>query len=108
MDRSAKMRNFLFLAAFVKRMPVFLRLSDENRISCLLQSAFSSISKPLTEAWRSHFRQVLIHHVQADYFQNMTYHKLPNEDGRIINPEQQIARNVHAFNLKFMRDAPVI
>jgi ABC-type uncharacterized transport system fused permease/ATPase subunit len=59
----------LFRAAFLRRMPVFLRLIAENLLLCLLQSAFLSTTKYLTGTLSLHFRKVLTHHIHADYFQ---------------------------------------
>jgi len=96
-NRLAKVQGFLFRAAFLRRMPVFLRLIAENLLLCLLQSAFLSTTKYLTGTLSLHFRKVLTHHIHADYFQNMTYYKISHVDSRITNPEQRIASDIPRF-----------
>lgn len=96
-NRLAKVQGFLFRAAFLSRVPTFLRLIVENLLLCFLQSALFSTSKYLTGALGLRFRKILTELVHADYFENMTYYKISHVDDRISNPEQRIASDIPKF-----------
>ncbi|WOL18839.1 ABC transporter D family member 1-like [Canna indica] len=67
--RLAKVQGFLFRAAFLRRVPMFLRLIIENLLLCFLQSALYSTSKYLTGALGLRFRKILTELIHADYFE---------------------------------------
>eukprot|EP01018_Ginkgo_biloba_P022593 Gb_29022 [translate_table: standard] len=96
-NRLAKVQGLLFRAAFLRRVPLFMRLITENLLLCLLQSVFLSTTKYLTGSLSLHFRKILTDHIHADYFQNMSYYKMSHVDGRISNPEQRIASDIPRF-----------
>ncbi|WOL12707.1 ABC transporter D family member 1-like isoform X1 [Canna indica] len=95
--RLAKVQGFLFQAAFLQRVPTFLRLIFENLLLCFLHSTLCSTSRYLTGALSLRFRKNLTELVHADYFENMVYYKISNFDDRINNPEQQIASDIPKF-----------
>ncbi|KAK1316472.1 ABC transporter D family member 1 [Acorus calamus] len=96
-NRLAKVQGFLFRAAFLRRVPTFVRLIAENLLLCFLQSALFSTSKYLTGTLGLRFRKILTELIHADYFENMVYYKLSHVDGRISNPEQRIASDIPRF-----------
>ncbi|ERN14929.1 hypothetical protein AMTRI_Chr02g213560 [Amborella trichopoda] len=96
-NRLAKVQGFLFRAAFLKRVPAFLRLIAENILLCFLQSTLFSTSKYLTGTLSLQFRKILTQLIHGAYFENMTYYKMSHVDGRINNPEQRIASDVPRF-----------
>ncbi|PKA66791.1 ABC transporter D family member 1 [Apostasia shenzhenica] len=96
-NRLAKVQGFLFRAAFLRRMPLFMRLIVENLILCLLQSTLLSTSKYLTGSLGLQFKKILTELIHADYFENMVYYKISHVDDRISNPEQCIASDIPRF-----------
>ncbi|XP_057970554.1 ABC transporter D family member 1 [Malania oleifera] len=96
-NRLAKVQGFLFRAAFLRRVPTFLRLIFENLLLCFLQSTLHSTSKYITGTLSLRFRKILTKLIHAHYFENMAYYKISHVDGRITNPEQRIASDVPRF-----------
>ncbi|XP_059639454.1 ABC transporter D family member 1 [Cornus florida] len=96
-NRLAKVQGFLFRAAFLRRVPTFIRLICENLLLCFLQSTIYSTSKYITGTLSLRFRKILTKLIHAQYFQNMVYYKISHVDGRITNPEQRIASDVPRF-----------
>nr|GEV86980.1 ABC transporter D family member 1 [Tanacetum cinerariifolium] len=93
-NRLAKVQGFLFRAAFLRRVPIFVQLIIENITLCFAQSALYSTSKYITGTLSLRFRKILTKLIHAQYFQNMIYYKMSHVDGRITNPEQRIASDV--------------
>ncbi|XP_014508756.1 ABC transporter D family member 1 [Vigna radiata var. radiata] len=96
-NRLAKVQGFLFRAAFLRRVPMFLRLITENIVLCFLSSTMQSTSKYITGTLSLHFRKILTTLIHSHYFKNMVYYKMSHVDGRITNPEQRIASDVPRF-----------
>lgn len=96
-NRLAKVQGFLFRAAFLRRIPAFLRLILENLLLCFLQSTLLSTSKYITGSLSLRFRKILTEITHAHYFENMAYYKISHVDGRITNPEQRIASDIPRF-----------
>ncbi|CAI0420307.1 unnamed protein product [Linum tenue] len=96
-NRLAKVQGFLFRAAFLRRVPLFLRLISENILLCFLLSTMHSTSKYVTGTLSLCFRKILTKLIHTHYFENMAYYKLSHVDGRITNPEQRIASDVPKF-----------
>ncbi|XP_073155742.1 ABC transporter D family member 1 isoform X2 [Henckelia pumila] len=96
-NRLAKVQGFLFRAAFLRRVPVFIRLIIENIFMCFLLSALSSTSKYITGTLSLRFRKILTKVTHTQYFQSMVYYKMSHVDGRITNPEQRIASDIPRF-----------
>ncbi|KAG4995489.1 hypothetical protein JHK86_032316 [Glycine max] len=96
-NRLAKVQGFLFRAAFLRRVPLFLRLISENILLCFLLSTIHSTSKYITGTLSLHFRKILTKLIHSHYFENMVYYKISHVDGRITNPEQRIASDVPRF-----------
>ncbi|KAM0940004.1 putative ABC-type fatty-acyl-CoA transporter [Dioscorea sansibarensis] len=95
--RLAKVQGFLFRAAFLRRVPSFVRLIIENLVLCFLQSTLFSTSKYLTGSLGLHFRRLLTDLIHSSYFENMAYYKISHVDDRINNPEQRIASDIPRF-----------
>ncbi|XP_042419825.1 ABC transporter D family member 1-like isoform X2 [Zingiber officinale] len=100
-NRLAKVQGFLFQAAFLRRVPTFLRLILENLLLCFLQSTLYATSKYLTGSLSLHFRKILTELIHEDYFENMVYYKISHVDDRINNPEQRIASDIRKFCSEF-------
>ncbi|XP_075510368.1 ABC transporter D family member 1 isoform X2 [Primulina tabacum] len=96
-NRLAKVQGFLFRAAFLRRVPLFIRLIIENIFMCFLLSTLSSTSKYITGTLSLRFRKILTKVTHAQYFQSMVYYKMSHVDGRITNPEQRIASDIPRF-----------
>ncbi|GAB2267048.1 ATP-binding cassette sub- D member 1 [Dionaea muscipula] len=96
-NRLAKVQGFLFRAAFLRRVPSFLRLIIENVLLCFLLSSFHSTSKFITGTLSLRFKKILTKLVHTHYFENMAYYKLSHVDGRVTNPEQRIASDIPRF-----------
>nr|XP_025691157.1 ABC transporter D family member 1 isoform X2 [Arachis hypogaea] len=96
-NRLAKVQGFLFRAAFLQRVPLFLRLISENILLCFLLSTIHSTSKYITGTLSLQFRKILTKILHSHYFENMVYYKISHCDGRITNPEQRIASDVPRF-----------
>ncbi|KAL6523685.1 ATP-binding cassette sub- D member 1 [Orobanche gracilis] len=96
-NRLAKVQGFLFRAAFLRRVPAFLRLIIENILLCFALSTLTSTSKYATGTLSLWFRKILTKLTHTQYFQNMVYYKISHVDGRISNPEQRIASDIPRF-----------
>ncbi|KAE8671524.1 ABC transporter D family member 1 [Hibiscus syriacus] len=96
-NRLAKVQGYLFRAAFLQRVPSFFRLISENILLCFLLSIIHSTSKYITGTLSLRFRKILTKLIHSHYFENMAYYKISHVDGRIRNPEQQIASDVPRF-----------
>ncbi|KAL5753520.1 hypothetical protein ACOSP7_021740 [Xanthoceras sorbifolium] len=96
-NRLAKVQGFLFRAAFLRRVPLFIRLISENILLCFLVSTMHATSKFITGTLSLRFRKILTKLIHNRYFENMAYYKLSHVDGRITNPEQRIASDVPRF-----------
>ncbi|XP_038994853.1 ABC transporter D family member 1-like isoform X1 [Hibiscus syriacus] len=96
-NRLAKVQGFLFRAAFLLRVPSFFRLISENILLCFLLSTIHSTSKYITSTLSLRFRKILTTLIHAHYFENMAYYKISHVDGRVRNPEQQIASDIPRF-----------
>jgi len=68
-NRLARVQGFLFRAAFLRRVPLFMQLISENLVLCLLQSVLVSTTRFLTGTLSLCFRKILTDRVHADYFQ---------------------------------------
>ncbi|KAL2923533.1 ABC transporter D family member 1 [Bienertia sinuspersici] len=96
-NRLAKVQGFLFRAAFLRRVPSFLRLIIENVLLCFALSTVHSTSKYITGTLSLRFRKILTKLIHTHYFENMAYYKISHVDGRVTNPEQRIASDVPRF-----------
>ena len=68
-NRLAKVQGFLFRAAFLRRVPLFLRLISENILLCFLLSTMQSTSKYITGTLSLHFRKILTKLIHSRYFE---------------------------------------
>ncbi|XP_057496579.1 ABC transporter D family member 1-like isoform X2 [Actinidia eriantha] len=96
-NRLAKVQGFLFHAAFLRDKPTFLRLIIENLLLGFLLSTLHSTARYIVGSSSLQFRKILTKLIHATYFQNMAYYKVSYVDGRIRNPEQQIASDIPRF-----------
>ncbi|KHG01277.1 ABC transporter D family member 1 [Gossypium arboreum] len=96
-NRLAKVQGFLFRAVFLQNVPSFFRLISENILLSFLLSTIHSTSKYITGILSLRFRKILTKLIHAHYFENMAYYKISHVDGRVRNPEQQIASDIPRF-----------
>lgn len=68
-NRLAKVQGFLFRAAFLRRVPSFLRLIIENVMLCFLRSTLHSTSKYITGTLSLRFRKILTKLIHTHYFE---------------------------------------
>lgn len=68
-NRLAKVQGFLFRAAFLRRVPLFLRLISENILLCFLLSTMHSTSKYITGTLSLRFRKILTKLIHSHYFE---------------------------------------
>lgn len=68
-NRLAKVQGFLFRAAFLRRVPLFLRLISENILLCFLVSTMHSTSKYITGTLSLRFRKILTKLIHSHYFE---------------------------------------
>lgn len=68
-NRLAKVQGFLFRSAFLRRVPVFIRLIIENILLCFLLSTLNSTSKYITGTLSLRFRKILTKLTHTQYFQ---------------------------------------
>ncbi|KAL2332768.1 hypothetical protein Fmac_013981 [Flemingia macrophylla] len=102
-NRLAKVQGFLFRAAFLRRVPMFLRLISEN---ILLYIVEIEKKRKMPSDPAGHFvvlglllpRSSCIKSMLLE--KNMVYYKISHVDGRITNPEQRIASDVPRFCLE--------
>ncbi|RZR79110.1 hypothetical protein BHM03_00004726 [Ensete ventricosum] len=94
--RLAKVQGFLFQAAFLRRVPTFLRLIAENLLLCFLQSTLYSTSKYLTGALGLRFRKILTELIHSDYFKayvlgaGAAIRNFSPAFGKLMSKEQQL------------------
>ena len=96
-NRLARLQGYLFRAAFLRRVPLFLRDLAENVLLCAaaagLESTFKSWVSRMELQWRRH----LTDRIHKRYFDNMVFYKLSYVDRRIPSAEQRICEDVPAL-----------
>ena len=65
------MQGHLFRAAFLKRVPLFMRNLSENLALCLVASAIEATSKHCLARIEQQWQRRLTERIHADYFENM-------------------------------------
>ncbi|CAL8461843.1 g1374 [Coccomyxa elongata] len=93
-NRLARMQGFMFRAAFLRKVPLFIRNFSENVVLCLAAAAIESTSKRFLQLLTLDWRSALTSRVHKQYFDQMTYYKLSYVDRRITNPEQRICEDI--------------
>jgi hypothetical protein len=64
-------QGHLFRAAFLKRVPLFMRNLSENLALCLVASAIEATSKHCLARIEQQWQRRLTERIHADYFENM-------------------------------------
>ncbi|EIE25187.1 hypothetical protein COCSUDRAFT_65142 [Coccomyxa subellipsoidea C-169] len=93
-NRLARMQGFMFRAAFLRKVPLFIRNFTENVVLCLAAAAIESTSNRFLQLLKLDWRSVLTSRVHKQYFDQMTYYKLSYVDRRVTNPEQRICEDI--------------
>ena len=93
-NRLAKLQGYLFRAAFLRRVPLFVRNIGENVLLCgvaaFLEATIKKCVSNVELAWRGH----LTGRIHKDYFENMMYYKMGYVDRRVEHAEHIICEDV--------------
>ena len=93
-NRLAKLQGYLFRAAFLRRVPLFVRNIGENVVLCgaaaFLEATIKKCVSNIELVWRGHLTQ----RIHADYFENMMYYKMGYVDRRVEHAEHIICEDV--------------
>lgn len=68
---SPGMQGFMFRAAFLRKVPLFIRNFSENVILCLAAAAIESTSNRFLQLLKLDWRNVLTTRVHKQYFDQM-------------------------------------
>ncbi|RMZ56621.1 hypothetical protein APUTEX25_002710 [Auxenochlorella protothecoides] len=96
-NRLARLQGYLFRAAFLKRVPLFMRNLAENVALCALAAGLESTSRSWVSRLELQWRRLLTQRVHAAYFDDMVYYKLSYVDRRIPSAEQRICEDIPAL-----------
>ncbi len=93
-NRLAKLQGYLFRAAFLRRVPLFVRNIGENVVLCgaaaFLEATIKKCVSNIELVWRGHLTQ----RIHTDYFENMMYYKMGYVDRRVEHAEHIICEDV--------------
>lgn len=93
-NRLARLQGHLFRAAFLRRVPLFVRNLTENIILCALAAGLEATTRSWVSYMELHWRRLLTSRLHSAYFDRMTYYKLNYVDRRVDSPEQRICEDV--------------
>ena len=93
-SRLAKLQGYLFRAAFLRRVPLFVRNISENIVLCAVAGGLEATAKSWVSAIELQWRGQLTSSLQHKYFRDMMYYKLNYVDRRIEMPDQRICEDV--------------
>ncbi|CAL5222677.1 g5077 [Coccomyxa viridis] len=93
-NRLARMQGYMFRAAFLRKVPLFIRNFGENVVLCLLAAGVESTANRFLEQLKLKWRSILTERVHKQYFNQMTYYKMSYVDRRVDNPEQRICEDI--------------
>lgn len=93
-NRLARLQGYLFRAAFLRRVPLFVRNLVENVLLCGVAAAIESTSRSWVSYMELQWRRLLTSRIHSKYFTDMTYYKLSYVDRRIDSPEQRVCEDV--------------
>ncbi|GAB4822712.1 hypothetical protein N2152v2_009758 [Parachlorella kessleri] len=93
-NRLARLQGYLFRAAFLRRVPLFMRNLAENILLCAVAAGLESTSRSWVSYMDLQWRRLLTARMHKAYFTDMTYYKLSYVDRRIEQPEQRVCEDV--------------
>ncbi|KAK9846568.1 hypothetical protein WJX81_006713 [Elliptochloris bilobata] len=93
-NRLARMQGYMFRAAFLRKVPLFVRDFAENVLLCLVAAGVESTSRRFLERLKLFWRARLTERIHRQYFSSMTYYKLSYVDRRIDGVEQRICEDI--------------
>lgn len=93
-NRLAKLQGYLFRAAFLRRVPLFVRNIAENVMLCGVAAGLEATMKSWMSLIELTWRGELTEKLQKRYFENMNYYKLNYVDRRIETPDQRICEDI--------------
>lgn len=93
-NRLAHLQGYLFRAAFLRRVPLFVRNVTENVALCglaaVLEATIKAAVSNIELSWRTH----LTSDIHEQYFGNMMYYKMAYVDRRVEHAEHIICEDV--------------
>ena len=93
-NRLAHLQGYLFRAAFLRRVPLFVRNVTENVLLCgvaaVLEATIKRSVSSIELVWRSHLTQ----DIHKQYFSDMMYYKMAYVDRRVEHAEHIICEDV--------------
>ncbi|EFN58353.1 hypothetical protein CHLNCDRAFT_142419 [Chlorella variabilis] len=93
-NRLARLQGYLFRAAFLRRVPLFMRNLAENLALCGVAAALEATNRSWVSHMELQWRRLLTDRLHGTYFADMTYYKLSYVDRRIDTPEQRMCEDV--------------
>lgn len=93
-NRLAKLQGYLFRAAFLRRVPLFIRNIGENVLLCGVAAALEASAKRWISKIELIWRDQLTDTLHEKYFNDMMYYKMSYVDRRIEQADQRICEDV--------------
>lgn len=93
-NRLARLQGYLFRAAFLQRVPLFMRNLVENVALCAVAAGIESTMKSCIAYMELQWRRLLTNQLQSRYFGDMTYYQLSFVDRRVDVPEQRLCEDI--------------
>lgn len=93
-NRLARLQGYLFRAAFLQRVPLFMRNLVENVLLCGVAAGLESTMKSCVSYIELSWRQLLTSKLHKKYFSDMTYYQLSYVDRRVDVPEQRVCEDI--------------
>ena len=93
-NRLARLQGHLFRAAFLRRVPLFVRNLTENIVLCAVAAGLEATTRSWVSYIELQWRRMLTSRLHSAYFDRMTYYKLNYVDRRVDSPEQRICEDV--------------
>lgn len=93
-NRSAKLQGYLFRAAFLRRVPLFVRNISENIILCAIAAVIEATAKKWVSKIELAWRNELTKKMHDKYFNQMMYYKMGYVDRRVDEAEHRICEDV--------------
>lgn len=93
-NRLAKLQGYLFRAAFLRRVPLFVRNIGENIVLCGVAAIMEATAKNWVSKIELLWRNELTGKVHEKYFNDMMYYKMGYVDRRIDHAEHIICEDI--------------
>ncbi len=93
-NRLAKLQGYLFRAAFLRRVPLFVRNIGENILLCGVAAAMEASAKKWVSKIELVWRNELTRKLHDTYFKDMMYYKMGYVDRRIEQAEHRICEDI--------------